>query len=101
MVQHILISLAYSVADELVANRATIHIKVLQVCLAARKSGQRHPTPQTKTIALYIKMHRIFHKRRATHLGDATLLLELRITRTPGINGTAVVAQIKRDIKAR
>ena len=49
VVENILIGLAYSMGDYLVANTAAIDKKVLQVGLTSGKCWQSHPAPEANT----------------------------------------------------
>ena len=67
MKKHIAVSLLNRMRDQLVANNTTVNVKILQVGLAARKSRQAYPTPQSHARRLALNKNRILNKRRATN----------------------------------
>ena len=54
MEQHIPVSLPNRVRNQLVPDYSPIDIKVLQICLRARKGRQTDPAPQSQASALNV-----------------------------------------------
>src|SRR5690606_2690 len=99
VVQHILIGLAYGMADQLVSDSPAIDVKMLQVGLAAGKSRQRNPPPQTQPIALYLDVNGVIHKGGATDLGNSPFLSKVVFARAPRINCPSAMAKVARHTK--
>ena len=97
--QHVAVSLAHRVGNQLVAHHAPIYVEILQICLATGERRQTHPTPQMQAVAFDIDRQRLLEKRRATDRGHpprATLLIR-RLMQTE--HGLAVVTQVEGHVK--
>ena len=67
MKKHIAVSLLNRMRDQLVADNTAINVKILKVSLAARKSRQAYPTPQSHARRLALNKNRILDKRWAAN----------------------------------
>ncbi|VFT25795.1 Uncharacterised protein [Pseudomonas aeruginosa] len=99
VVQHVAISLAHRVGDQLVAHHAPVHIEVLQVRLAAREGRQADPTPQVQAVALDLDRQRLLEECLAAHRADPARAGQLVSRLVQGEDGLAVVAQVESHVE--
>ena len=97
VVHHVLVGLAHGVVHHLVAHTAAVDEEMLQVGLAAGKSGQTEPAPQPQALSLGVDADGTFNKAGAAQGCDTTILLHFIQRRLQRVHDFLVVAQGEAD----
>ena len=71
MKHHIAVGLTDRVAHQLVANSASVDVKILLIHLPAVVMGQAHPTEHTQIMIGLIDIDRVLHKIWTEHPGES------------------------------
>ena len=100
MKEHIAICLLYRMRHQLVANNAAVNIEILQVCLAARKSRQTYPSPESHARRFALDEYRVLDKGWAAHESNASSPFGFGSRWKQFVDSALIVIQRKHHIEA-